>query len=130
MKVRKLLLMLFAATVLLTGCKKDNDNASNSNKLQGVWSDGPYQFPNGVLSRSRVYDFINSNTVICYVGTTNEYDSDYISFPNHSGWYYYYSYTITYVFNDNKVIFSNGTILTYMNGQLYLEGASNVLTRW
>lgn len=132
---------MFAAFLLLAGCSK-NDGGSSSNitnQLKGMWSGPEFEVPAYMyatsLSRSCVYDFINNNTVISY-GTVDKFQHDYETnkepLPGHNGWYYLdvNKKTLTYAFEDNKVIMTNGVILTYMDGQLYLDNSSTVLSRW
>lgn len=127
---------MFTAVLLMTGCQK-----ISANKLEGLWSSEPrWNSRYEHNQRLNVYYFINSNTVVEYVNVTDRmYPEDEPFLPTietpisgHSGWYRsgYMDRTWTYVFEDNKVILSSGTIFTYMDGKLYKDGSSAVLERW
>ena len=125
---------MFAAVLLMTtGCKK-----ISTNKLQGLWSTEPHWDDSWNCNiRKNVYDFINSNTVCEYYyvadNTTHLDESgyEYESFPGKPGWYNPNGKTmLTYVFEDNKVILTDGTIFTYMDGKLFKDGSSTILYPW
>lgn len=133
---------MFTTILLLAGCSKNDgsgNSSNNTNQLKGMWSGPEFEVPAYLyatsLSRSCVYDFINSNTVISY-GTVDKfqhvYETNKEPLPGHTGWYYLSSNkkTLTYAFEDNKVIMTNGELFTYMNGQLYVDNSSTVLSRW
>ena len=123
---------MFAVALMMTGCTK-----IKTNKLLGLWSSEPYwESYWGWNTRTIVYNFINSNTVVEYSNVADKYYDDswpHITtpIPGHSGWYRQgeYDATWTYVFEDNKVILSNGTIFTYMDGKLYKDGGA-ILSPW
>lgn len=135
---------MFAAVLMMTGCTK-----IKTNKLQGTWSSAPEYYESGYThygnewypsyhARFWVLEFVNSNTLYDYHcvyddRTALEVDTNCdatISMPGHSGWYYDRRTPYTYVFEDNKVILSNGNIYTYMDGKLYKDGTSTVLSPW
>lgn len=135
---------MFTVLLLLTSCKKNStdETSISENELQGLWSSESYwnSFWND-NQREDVYNFINSNTAIEYVNVVdkkyppgNEEHAPTIDtpVPGHSGWYRSgdKDRTWTYVYEDNKVILSNGMIFTYMDGKLYKEGSSVVLLPW
>lgn len=136
--------MIFVAVLMMTGCTK-----VKTNKLQGIWSTPPEYHEAGTSHwgdyypshhfRHNTIEFVNSNTLYFLglavddpstVGTI--YNSNNCTpFPNHSGWYYLGNKSpYTYVFENNKVIVSNGSIYTYMDGKLYKEGSSEALSPW
>ena len=147
--MKKLIIILFAA-VLLSGCSKDSSSASSSNGNQGgggnnspivgTWSKPAYEYE-GKMRRDEAYYFMNENTVVklgtCYNQPYVTYwnGSPFLSFetpvPTHSDWYYKGGFvTITYLFEDNKIGMTDGTIFTYMNGKLYKDNSSIVLEKW
>ena len=135
--MKKLLFVLFALAILLTGCKKNNESSSisnNTNPLIGLWSVAPEysEYYHGYERFFYVFDFVNDNTAIEYVNVNDGSWDGWCehSMPNHTGWYYERTKTCTYVFTDNKVIFTDGLIFTYMNNKLYEEGSSIFLSRW
>ena len=123
---------MFVTVMMMTGCTK-----IKTNKLQGFWSVTPEysSYWGGYACSDNVYEFTNSNTVFQYVNVSDgcySYKPGYndTPVPNHSGWYYGSKKTWTYVFEDDKVILSDGTIFTYMDGKLYKDGSSIVLSSW
>ena len=133
-KMKKLLLIIIAAMFMLTACKKDNSSSSSSNgstnELIGWWVD---QLSGEPPHHGYVLKFINNNTVMIYWGDICDVNwGGMVGIPEHPGWYYYNGNqsTATYVFQDNKVIITNGDILTYMNNKLHLDNSSRVLSRW
>ena len=150
--MKKVYLVLFAAVMLITGCQKNegtNTNA-NTNKLQGTWSsnsewvDAFYtHYGNNYCPshncRNWVVEFVDDNTLYNYHCVCDNQTSlmvntncdNAIPMPGHSGWYYDYRTLYTYVFQENKVFLTNGTIYTYLNGKLYEDGYSDVvLSPW
>ena len=142
--MKKTCLILFTAVLLIvTGCKK-----ASTNKLLGFWSK-PVEYVEGYVEphinvehlghycRNFTMEFVNSNTLYNYNYVADRKsafeaeESEIHSVPGKSGWYYKYRTQNTYVFEDNKVILSNGDIYTYMDGKLYLDGYSSVvLSPW
>lgn len=121
---------MFVAVMMMTGCTK-----VKTNKLLGFWYAPEYSsFWGGYACSDNVYEFTNSNTVFQYVNVSDgcyiDDGSNDTPVPNHSGWYYGWKKTWTYVFEDEKVILSDGTIFTYMDGKLYKDGSSTVLSPW
>ena len=145
--MKKVCLLMFLAVMMMTGCTK-----VKTNKLQGFWSDSPQHVESGYTYygheyypsfnvRHNVIYFINSNTLTrSYSGTMDNslafevqysHNCSATPVPNHSGWYTGGNIiTYTYVFEDNKVIVSDGSIYTYMDGKLYEDGSSTVLSPW
>lgn len=150
--MKKLYLLLFAAVMLITGCQKNEGTNTNANTsiLQGTWSsnsewvDAFYtHYGNNYCPshncRNWVVEFVDDNTLynyhcVCDNQTSLMVNTDCdnaIPMPGHSGWYYDYRTLYTYVFQENKVFLTNGTIYTYLNGKLYEDGYSDVvLSPW
>ena len=130
---------MFAAILMMaTGCTK-----TGTNKLQGTWSSAQEHVESGYTgytynARYWVLEFVNGNTLYSYhcvydnrtALEADTYCDNAISMPGHSGWYYDYRTPYTYVFEDNKVIVSNGKIYTYMDGKLYWDGYTTTLSPW
>lgn len=134
------LIMLMAVSVIsfsLTSCG-DDDEASG---ISGVYYTSPgdmgYKYSRE-WQKCDALRFINGNTVEAYVLYDGPYwrvGNDYsysTKFPYRSGWYYdggYGNYTYTIV--DNKIIISNGTILTIQDGgnTLVPDGSYNPYTK-
>lgn len=133
MKMKKIYFaVMFTAVLMMTGCTK-----IKTNKLQGFWSvKAEYNsYWGGYVRSDKVYEFVNSNTVFQYVNVSDGCYSDEPGYddtpmPKHSGWYYGWTKTWTYVFENDKVILSDGTIFTYMDDKLYKDGSSDVLYPW
>lgn len=135
---------MFVAVLMMTGCTK-----IKTNKLQGTWSSNSEwveafythygnDYCPSHYGRNWVIEFVNDNTLytyhyVCDNQTSlmvNTHSDQAIPMSGHSGWYYDYRTPYTYVFEDNKVIVSNGSIYTYMDGKLYEDGTSIVLSPW
>ena len=132
---------MFAAILTISGCTK-----ISTNKLQGTWSSEPVYWESGYTHYGHewypsyherlVLEFVNSNTLYFYGLIIDDkrvyevYDIDANPMPGHSGWYYESRTPYTYVFEDNKVIVSNGNIYTYMDGKLYEDGSTWVYSPW
>lgn len=120
--------------VAFSSCGDDDDNGKpSSGSISGFWSapNGTYKGQTFIL----VYNFINKNTVVDYSTVSNSasgWTGDVATVPNHSGWYYSPSSmrNLTYVIADNKIIISDGTILTITANGLLEDGSSVVYTKW
>ncbi len=119
---------LFVAAVALTSCEKDE-----TSPLIGFWAE-----PDAGMKHSTAsYEFINHNTVVSYGETVlKEYESEYNQWknfdPHPCDSRYVYGGRVdtwTYVYEDNKVIITDGTILTLRNGKLYPDGSSGYLIK-
>jgi len=131
--LRSMLTMtIVAMLVCLTSCSKDKEEG----KPTGV--SGLYYYSIGGSNASRTaYNFVNGNTVEIYGALSSNPNSKWgdekgVSFPLRSGWYYSpgnknnYTYTIV----DNKIILTNGNILTINGENLMMEGTSIILNKW
>lgn len=145
--MKKLIIIVFAAMFLITGCKKDSNSASsgnnsNANPIVGTWSKPAYSYE-GKMRRDEAYYFMNENTVtklgVCYNQPYVMYwnGSPLLSFetpvPTHQGWYYKGDdVMVTYAFDEveNKIWMTDGTIFTFMNGKLYKDNSNIVLEKW
>lgn len=117
----------------MTGCKKDGGTNSTITQLEGFWAASPtYGSYIDCNYRDPVYEFISNNTAFEYVNVYDDYVSGLStnSMPEHQGWYYDLKKSQTYVFSENKVIFTNGDIYTLVNGKLYKDNSSTVLSPW
>lgn len=108
-------------------------NNTNNNEIQGIWYTSVGEFDG--LSFRHVYEFIDSNTVIDYgtIGNTEKGWTDYYEeFPHYNGWYYTPSTLTynTYFINSNKIVISDGTILTINENVLLLENSNSIYKRW
>lgn len=133
------LIILFAAVLMISGCKKSESTSNESNSLKGMWSSEPrtagwlYDYSSNPLIRDYVIEFLNENTAKSYGSAINITHPDLVatkSVPGHSGWYYEGAINRTYVFTNNKVVMSNGDVFSYINGKLYKDNSSAVLSRW
>lgn len=133
------LIVMFAAVLIMSGCKKSETTSNDSNNLKGMWSSEPRtagwlsDYSSNPLIRDDVFEFLNENTVKSYGSAVNMTHPDLVSsmsMPGHSGWYYEFARNYTYVFTNNKVVLSNGDVFSYIGGKLYKENSSSVLSRW
>ena len=133
------LIAMFAAVLMLNGCKKSETTSNDSVNLKGMWSSEPNSawwlsdYSSNPLIRDDVYEFMNDNTVVYYGSVGNITHPDLLwskQVPGHSGWYYEGSINRTYVFASNKIVLSNGDVFSYIDGKLYKHNSSVVLSRW
>lgn len=128
-----LLLVSAMLCVTMAGCTKEDGDDGTSSDLQGFWSANPiYNSYDECNFRSPVYEFVNDNTAIEYINVCDTRIQGVATnrLSDHDGWYYGSKQTKTYAFSNNKVIFTNGDIYTFMNGKLYKDNSSTVLRRW
>ena len=146
--MKKLVIMMFAALMLLSGCSKSSSSTGsavsggnqNTNPIVGTWSKPAYSYQN-MMRRDEVWYFMNENTAT-KLGTC--YDQPYTFYfngspifsietpvPTKSGWYHKGDNVIlTYLYEDNKVGLTDGTIFTYMDGKLYKDNSNILLEKW
>ncbi len=125
--------LLFFATIIMAMTFSTSCEKNGTSSLIGFWADSD----GGATYSTSSFEFINRNTVIEYKGTMlRRYQSGYSGAKNHvthpCNSSYIYSgdtNTWTYAYEDNKVIITNGTILTLMDGKLYKDGSSGHLIK-
>ncbi len=117
--------------VLFTSCSSDDEPA---NGLSGWYSTQPESGSwGGYTERRKVYNFKNENTVVLYETVlSGSYWTYSDPIPGHSGWYHQsgIEYYETYVVNGNKIIITNGDILTIEENGDVLRSGSWKYTRW
>ena len=120
-----------------TACSDDDDDNGGSGPggtdLSGYWyaPNGEYNGVEFIL----VYNFINSNTVTKYSTVSNStegWTGNVAAIPGHPGWYHApgTERTYTYAVADNKIVISDGTVLTIADGRLIEDGSSTVYYKW
>ncbi len=141
--------------LVLTSCSDDDDD-NESTSLNGLWwddyhksiselkNDYDYQWlaDRGFFTSQRsvagawCFNFINNNTVQEYNlwGYFYYNGNDYVRTDQAHGHTVYcvkedLVKTHTYVKNENKIILSDGKIFTLLEGKLYLDGSTTVLTK-
>lgn len=136
-KILPLYILAFALCLGFTACSDDDDN-NNGSGTGGTELLGYWYAPNGGgggIEFILLYNFINYNTVTEYSTVSNSTEGwigDYAAIPGHSGWYHApgTERNYTYVVADNKVIISDGTVLTIADGRLLEDGSSTVYYKW
>lgn len=129
--VLMMLILLLGIAVSFSSCGGDDDDTKEGTRLKGMWA-----MSNSGFSTYNVIEFVNDNTLYKYGNVTTDKNAwsgkSTSPVPNHAGWYYLpvNKKLYTYVLVDNKLLISDETILTYMNGKLYYEGSSNYYSPW
>ena len=143
-KMKKVCLLIFAAVLMMTGCTKEK-----TNNLQGFWATPSEYFESGYTYygneyypsyhwRYDVLEIVNNNTIVFYGSVIDsklafeaQYSTQGYPLPEHSGWYYNGKKGVgSYILRDNKIITSDGTIFTYLDGKLYGGGCSDGWSKW
>ncbi len=125
-----LLVMMLTGITVFTSCSDSDDD------LPGGLSSWYASVEPNNNAHNDVYNFINKNTVVKYhpVVTVDwiYWNGPSEEVPSHSGWYYQSGCDeyLTYVVEDNKIILTNGSILTILNNGNELREGSTKLTRW
>lgn len=86
------------------------------------------------LNETGAYEFINENTVLCGgVNTYNKSQSNTLYSVTINGKLVHMvwkpTYTATYVKEGNKILITNGDILTILDGKIYKDGESGAFVK-
>ena len=140
MKTKKILPLLLLAAVFasITSCGSDDDNESidpnNTISILGYWSADNGRSRDGLVKFMLVYNFVNSNTVMSYGAAyyiEGKPEQNEPTVPGHPSWYITSGQiSKTYYRTGNKIIISDGNILTIDGYRLLLDNTNIVYTRW
>ena len=118
--------------ICLESVRKDVKNAYNYNPKDllhfgAYWSDGVLVGGGDIY----LWHFINANTVqrIGFLVYQNKNDNAFYKETNTQYPFYlaefFDRYIYTYVIANNKIVLSNGDLITLLNGKLYWDGQMN-----
>ena len=121
--------------ICLESVRQDVKNAYNYNPKDflhfgAYWSDGVLHGGGGESS-IYLWNFINANTVqrIGFLIYQNKNDNAFYKETNTQYPFYlaefFVRYIYTYVIANNKIVLSNGDLITLLNGKLYWDGQMN-----
>lgn len=120
--------------ICLESVRQNVKNAYNYNPKDyfgAYWSDGVLCGGGGGESCIYLWHFINANTVqrIGFLIYQNKNDNAFYKETNTQYPFYlaefFDRYIYTYVIANNKIVLSNGDLITLLNGKLYWDGQMN-----